>query len=60
MAKYEKITGFADEIAQDLNTQIDSFKKLGIRFIEMRGVDGDNLINHDNAYHYHDNACFLS
>ena len=49
MAKYEKITGFADEIAPDLSTQIDSFKKLGISYIEMRGVDGDNLIHHDNA-----------
>lgn len=49
MAKYEKITGFADEISQDLNTQIESFKKLGISYIEMRGVDGDNLIHHDNA-----------
>ena len=49
MAKYEKITGFADEIAQDLSTQIESFKKLGISYIEMRGVDGDNLIHHDNA-----------
>ncbi len=49
MEKYTKITGFADEIAQDLDTQIESFKKLGINYIEMRGVDGDNLIHHDNA-----------
>lgn len=49
MAKYEKISGFADEISQDLTTQIESFKKLGISYIEMRGVDGDNLIHHDDA-----------
>ena len=49
MNKYDRITGFADEIAPDLSTQIDSFKKLGISYIEMRGVDGDNLIHHDNA-----------
>ena len=46
MNSYEKITGFADEIAQELDTQIESVKKLGIKYIEMRGVDGDNLIFH--------------
>jgi sugar phosphate isomerase/epimerase len=49
MERYDRITGFADEIAQDLSTQIESFGKLGIRYIEMRGVDGKNLIHHDNA-----------
>ena len=48
MIMYEKLTGFADEIAQDLDTQIISFQKLGIKYIEMRGVDGKNLIHHDN------------
>ncbi len=43
-----RITGFADEIAPDLKTQIESVKKLGISHIEMRGVDGDNLIFHDD------------
>lgn len=46
MNSYEMITGFADEIAQELDTQIESVKKLGIKYIEMRGVDGDNLIFH--------------
>lgn len=41
-----KITGFADEIAPDLITQVASVKSLGISHIEMRGVDGDNLIYH--------------
>lgn len=42
------ITGFADEISPDLVTQVESVKKLGISHIEMRGVDGDNLIFHNN------------
>lgn len=41
---YEKITGFADEIAPELDVQIDNLTKLDIRYVEMRGVDGDNLI----------------
>lgn len=41
-----RITGFADEIDQDLKVQVASIKKLGIAHIEMRGVDGDNLIFH--------------
>ena len=49
MKNYELITGFADEISQDFNTQVESFKKLGIKYIEMRGVDGKNLIHHDDA-----------
>lgn len=40
------LTGFADEIAQDLNVQMDVIKKLNMSHIEMRGVDGDNLIFH--------------
>lgn len=43
-----KISGFADEIAPDLQTQISSMKALGISNIEMRGVDGENLIFHTN------------
>ena len=49
MNQYEKLTGFADEIAQDLGTQIERFQKLSIRYVEMRGVDGKNLIHHDDA-----------
>ena len=43
-----KITGFADEIAPDLTTQMESIKKLNISHIEMRGVDGNNLIFHND------------
>ena len=41
-----KITGFADEISNDLQKQIDGLQKLGMHFVEMRGVDGKNLIYH--------------
>ena len=39
-----KITGFADEIAPDLITQVASVKSLGISHIEMGGGEGANLI----------------
>lgn len=44
-----KITGFADEIDQDLGVQIESLKKLGVCYVEMRGADGNNLIHHGDA-----------
>lgn len=40
------LTGFADEIAGDLTTQMEVIRKLSMNHIEMRGVDGDNLIFH--------------
>ena len=49
MKGYEFLSGFADEIAPDLTTQLESIKKLGIHYIEMRGVDGNNLIYHDDT-----------
>lgn len=48
MNKY-LISGFADEIAPDLTTQIESLKKLDIHYMEMRGVDGDNIIFHSDG-----------
>ena len=41
-----KISGFADEIAEDLNKQIEVIKKLGISYIEMRGVNGKPLVEY--------------
>ena len=41
-----KISGFADEIAGDLVMQVENLKKLNMNYVEMRGVDGDNLIFH--------------
>ena len=49
MKNYEKISGFADEIAQELDVQIEVVSRLGIQYIEMRGVDGNNLIYHPDA-----------
>lgn len=43
-----KLSGFADEMAQDLVTQVTEMQKLGISHIEMRGVDGNNLIYHSD------------
>ena len=43
-----KITGFADEIANELTVQVEALQGLGIKYMEMRGVDGDNLIFHSN------------
>lgn len=40
------ISGFADEIAQDLTTQLENLKRLDMHYLEMRGVDGNNLIFH--------------
>lgn len=45
---FGRITGFADEIANELEVQVASVKKLGISHIEMRGVDGNNLIFHSD------------
>ena len=42
------LPGFADEIDQDLTTQIENLQKLGMHYVEMRGVDGDNLIYHSD------------
>jgi len=41
------LSGFADEIALDLDGQITSLLKLGIGFIEIRMVDGKNIIEYD-------------
>lgn len=41
-----KLTGFADEIDPSLAKQLEVLGKLGIKHIEMRGVDGRPLIEH--------------
>ena len=43
-----KLTGFADEIAGDLTTQIENLHRLGMDHVEMRGVDGNTVVFHDN------------
>lgn len=45
---YKMLTGFADEIADDLKEQVKHVKSLNMSYIEMRGVDGNNLIYHND------------
>lgn len=40
------ISAFADEIDTDLVTQMDVLEQHGIKHIEMRGVNGKNLVQH--------------
>lgn len=46
MSKKIMISGFADEIASPLEKQIEVLKKLGVSYIEMRGVNGKPLVEH--------------
>lgn len=39
------LSGFADEIDPSVDIQIRVLKKLGIRYIELRGVDGRNIVS---------------
>lgn len=48
MGRNYLLTGFADEIDQDLKTQIENLQKLNMHYVEMRGVDGNNLIFHSD------------
>jgi sugar phosphate isomerase/epimerase len=41
-----EISGFADEIDPDLAKQIEVLEKLGIRHVEMRGVNGKSLVDY--------------
>lgn len=43
------LTGFADEIAASLDTQIQVLEKLHMNHIEMRGVDGRNFVEYSEA-----------
>ena len=40
---YEKISGFSDEIASDIDTQFAVLNKLGIKYFEPRGINGKNI-----------------
>jgi sugar phosphate isomerase/epimerase len=39
-----KLSGFADEISQDLNVQLDTLETLGLTHFEFRGVWGKNVL----------------
>ncbi|WP_099468589.1 sugar phosphate isomerase/epimerase family protein [Konateibacter massiliensis] len=41
-----QLSGFADEIDMDLGKQIEVLKKLGIHYVEMRGVNGKGLVEY--------------
>lgn len=41
--KYDKISGFADEIAEEVDTQFQVLQKLDIHYFEPRGIDGKNI-----------------
>ena len=43
--KYALISGFADEIAGDVDTQFRVLGKLGIGYFEPRGINGKNIAN---------------
>ncbi len=40
-----KLSGFADEISPDLEVQLDTLDSLQIRFLELRGVWGKNVLD---------------
>lgn len=40
------LSAFADEIDADLNIQMDVLEEHGIKYIEMRGVDGKNIVQY--------------
>lgn len=43
------LSGFADEIAEDLDTQLDVLERLDIHHLELRGVWGKNVLALDDA-----------
>ena len=38
-----KLSAFSDEYAEDFSTQLDAMNRLGIRFVELRHVNGKNV-----------------
>ena len=40
---YSKLSGFSDEISENIITQFEVLNKLGIKYFEPRGVDGKNI-----------------
>ena len=47
--KYNKISGFADEIASDIKTQFEVLNKLGMKYFEPRFIDGKNISELDDS-----------
>lgn len=40
---YNKISGFSDEIAKEIDVQFEVLNKLNMRYFEARGIDGKNI-----------------
>lgn len=49
MNKQIMLSGFADELAPALDRQIEGLQKLGMQYVEMRGVDGKGLVEYSPA-----------
>ncbi|MDR1901162.1 MAG: sugar phosphate isomerase/epimerase, partial [Treponema sp.] len=50
MSSYQfKISGFADEAGVTAEEQMNALEKNGIRMLELRGVDGKGVLDHDEA-----------
>ena len=45
MAQEFVLTGFADEISPDLQTQVQTLVKLGVKGLDLRSVDGINVLD---------------
>ena len=43
------LSGFADEISADLSAQLDVLEELGLRYLELRGVWGKNVLALDDS-----------
>lgn len=43
MMKYEKISGFSDEIAENTEEQFQTLNRFGMHYFEPRGIDGKNI-----------------
>ncbi len=39
-----KLTGFGDEISSDLDTQLEVMESVGIKHLELRGIEGKNVL----------------
>ncbi len=44
--KYDKISGFSDEISNEFIKQLTTVKELGMNYISIRGLDGRNIAEH--------------
>lgn len=50
--KYNKISGFSDEIDASIKIQFEAFGRLNIKYFEPRGIDGKNIstLSEEEAY----------